>query len=735
MSFEIKHFYRFGDYTVDPDQKILLRNGMPAPLTPKVFDTLLILVENSGRLVKKEELMNRLWPDSFVEDANLTFNIQQLRKSLGDNARKPQFIETVPRRGYRFIADVEEISNGGGNIGREMPLKSSDRASEAGSAQKAGNIYSGDGAQTSWAAKPAVYPASARNSKKAILIAAALVLVLAGGGMLWRYFNDSKGNLREFVAGLPLKIEKLTATGESPHAAISADGKYLAYTQGFVNNQSIWLRQLATNTNIQIVPSNGPIYGLAFAHSGEYLYFVKGSPGALYRVSLLGDVPVKIVEPAEGRFSLSSDDRHIAFVRVSTNAEGQREYSLVIADGDGTNEHTLLTRRYPDKLDAPVWSPDNDSIICAYGNSAGGGQNVSLVEIRVNNGMSREMSAEKFANIVKIAWLPQKQGLIMSAAKNPEGYLQLWRISYPGMEFRQITAGSISYSDLSITASGDKIVSSQTARASDLWIGEGSDPRNIRRITAATDKLCWTPARQLIYSSRVSGNEDLWMMKPDGSDQRQLTVDTRINATPAVTPDSHYIVFMSNRGGVFQVWRMNIDGTNQVELTNGGGKNFPVVSPDGRWVLYNSTDNWDVWRTSIDGGEPGQVTDRPAFFPSISPDGKMIAALGRNESKAALLILPFAGGPPIKTFDLGGRNFSGTRIEWTPDGQSLVYAIEQDGVNTLVKQSLNGGPVQEITKFPDDVFDFGYSYDGQMLAVTRGGWQSDVVLIRDLGFH
>ena len=113
----------------------------------------------------------------------------------------------------------------------------------------------------------------------------------------------------------------------------------------------------------------------------------------------------------------------------------------------------------------------------------------------------------------------------------------------------------------------------------------------------------------------------------------------------------------------------------------------------------------------------------------------MIACLGRNESKAALLILPFAGGQPIKTFDLGGRNFSGTRIEWTPDGQSLVYAIEQDGLSTLVKQSLNGGPAQEITKFPDDVFDFGYSYDGQMLAVTRGGWQSDVVLIRDLSFH
>jgi DNA-binding winged helix-turn-helix (wHTH) protein len=91
------------------DQRDLLRKSVPLPLTPKVFETLLILVENSGRIVEKEELMKRLWPDSFVEESNLTFNIQQLRKSLGDNARRPFYIETLARRGYRFIANVEEI--------------------------------------------------------------------------------------------------------------------------------------------------------------------------------------------------------------------------------------------------------------------------------------------------------------------------------------------------------------------------------------------------------------------------------------------------------------------------------------------------------------------------------------------------------------------------------------------------------------------------------------------------
>jgi TolB-like protein/DNA-binding winged helix-turn-helix (wHTH) protein/Flp pilus assembly protein TadD len=108
MSLAIGQFYRFGDFTVDTDQKVLLRQGKPLPLTPKVFDTLLILIAKSGRIVEKEELMGRLWPETFVEEANLTFNIQQLRKALGDDARHPRFIQTVARRGYRFIAQVEE---------------------------------------------------------------------------------------------------------------------------------------------------------------------------------------------------------------------------------------------------------------------------------------------------------------------------------------------------------------------------------------------------------------------------------------------------------------------------------------------------------------------------------------------------------------------------------------------------------------------------------------------------
>lgn len=686
--------YRFGDFIVDTDQKVLLRQDKALPLTPKLFETLLILVENSGRIVQKEQFMERLWPNTFVEEANLTSNIQQLRKSLGDNARQPRYIETVTKRGYRFIANVERM---------EVPTAVTHRKR----------------------LKPGLV----------IALAAAAVVVVFSGLVFWRFSHASSKNLGDLVAKLPLKIERLTASGQSRSAAISPDGRYVAYTQMFKGRYSIWIRELTTNTNSEIVSPSDDIIGMAFSHRGEYLYFVKGSPSALYRVSLSGDVPIKILERLEGKFSLSPDDRRIAFIRVSTNSNGQQEHALIIANSDGTNESTLLARQYPDKLDAPAWSPDGESIMCALGNSAAGNQGVSLLEVRVVDGTTRELSSERFFNIAKIAWLPQRTGLIMSAGKKPEGYRQLWRVSYPALQFTEITAGLSSFADLSLTSNGDKVVASQSTRAFDLWVGATRESENLKKITAVMDKFCWTPDGRLVYSLNTIGNVDLWVMRPDGQEQRQLTLNSATNDAPIVTPDDRYIVFISNRTGAFQVWRMQIDGSDPVPLTSGGGKNFPAVSPEGKWVLYNTTDDWQLWRVSIDGGESTRLSDSYALFPSVSPDGKMIACLGRNDSKAVLRILPFAGGPPLKTFDLAAPNFSGNRIQWTPDGKALIYGTELDGLTSVFRQPLSGGGPTVVMKFEDELADFSYSYDGQSLAVARGGWQHDIVLIRDLSLN
>jgi TolB-like protein/Flp pilus assembly protein TadD len=117
MSELIKHSFRFGEFTLDVDQKVLLRQGKPLLLAPKVLETLLTLVQNRGRIIEKQELMSRLWPDTYVEESNLTYTVVQLRKTLGDDARHPRYIETIPKRGYRFIVNVDEIlSDSGASI-------------------------------------------------------------------------------------------------------------------------------------------------------------------------------------------------------------------------------------------------------------------------------------------------------------------------------------------------------------------------------------------------------------------------------------------------------------------------------------------------------------------------------------------------------------------------------------------------------------------------------------------
>src|SRR5689334_15141597 len=638
--------------------------------------------------------MERLWPHTFVEEANLTSNIQQLRKSLGDNARQPRYIETVTKRGYRFIADVQRV---------EVPAAVTHRKR-----QKPGLV---------------------------IALATAAVFVVLVGLASWRFLNASSKRSGELVANVALKIERLTASGQSSIAAISPDGNLVAYTQTVNGRYSIWIRQLTTNTNSEIVSPGDNNVGMAFSHSGEYLYFVKGTPSALYRVSLLGGVPIKILDRLEGKFSLSPDDSRIAFIRVSTNTNGQQEHALMIANSDGANESRLLSRQYPDKLDAPAWSPDGESIVCAYGNSAAGSQGVSLVEVRAVDGNMRELSGEKFFNIAKIVWLPQKTGLIMSAGKKPEGYRQLWRGSYPGLQFTEITAGLSSFSDLSLTSNGDKVVASQSTRAFDLWVGATGASENLKKITAVMDKFCWTLDGRLIYSLNTIGNVDLWVMRPDGQEQRQLTLNSATNDAPTVTPDGRYIVFISNRAGAFQVWRMQIDGSDPVPLTSGGGKNFPAISPDGKWVLYNTTDDWQLWKVSIDGGPSTRLSDSYALFPSISPDGKMIACLGRNDSKAVLRILPFEGDRPLKTLDLAAPTFSGNRIQWTRDGKAVIYGTDQDGETSGSRQALSGGEPVVVMKVWDELADFGYSHDGHSLAVARGGSQHDIVLIRDLSLN
>jgi TolB-like protein/DNA-binding winged helix-turn-helix (wHTH) protein/Tfp pilus assembly protein PilF len=197
MSLLISHFYQFGEFTLDADQRVLLRAGKPLAIPPKVFDTLLILVENGGRLTGKDDLMRQLWPDTFVEEANLTYNVQQLRKLLGDDARRPRYIETVARRGYRFVAAVEEVLSDarlGSNVTQRLESPPPQTA-PGGRVPHSGPVTAREGEAATPAAPAgpesaqvvrAASGAGLRVVWKAFAVAAALVVVAACGWLLWR---------------------------------------------------------------------------------------------------------------------------------------------------------------------------------------------------------------------------------------------------------------------------------------------------------------------------------------------------------------------------------------------------------------------------------------------------------------------------------------------------------------------------------------------------------------------
>src|SRR5438067_9310796 len=185
-----KAIYEFGDWRLDPAEQLLLRGGQPVPLTPKVFKTLLLLVENAGRLVTKQEFMDRVWPDTFVEDSALAQNISQLRKTLALASALGLLIETVPKRGYRLLGPVRLISaNGNGSSGSQA-FGPTTAMPEAAGEQRTRVEEKVATAETSAGGRLALTPSPARRSRSflvaGVTLAALVLIVLATFGILRR---------------------------------------------------------------------------------------------------------------------------------------------------------------------------------------------------------------------------------------------------------------------------------------------------------------------------------------------------------------------------------------------------------------------------------------------------------------------------------------------------------------------------------------------------------------------
>jgi Tol biopolymer transport system component len=306
----------------------------------------------------------------------------------------------------------------------------------------------------------------------------------------------------------------------------------------------------------------------------------------------------------------------------------------------------------------------------------------------------------------------------------------------------RITNDLDDYGSMSLTTDSGALVTTRARKSSNIWIVPNGDASQARQLTSRSEALegsagvAWTPDGSIVYSSKASGGvySNIWIMNADGSNPSQLTDAPANDWFPAVSPDGRYIVFSSNRSGEFNLWRMDMNGGNLKQLTNGLAY-APEFSPDGRWVacMFGSQENMCIWKFPVDGSSPVQLTETNASVPTFSWDGKLVAYDSYGEQadmKPKVVIVPSEGGARVKALDY--TPFWNTGLNWSPDDRSIIYVDLRQGGANLWRLPLDGGPAQQLTDFKSEqIFNFKFTHDGRQLVCARGTTTSDVVMISE----
>ena len=583
-----------------------------------------------------------------------------------------------------------------------------------------------------------------RYSTVSKLVIGGIVLAMIATAFVVRNYWASGTRSVESITNM--RIARLTTTGRVDEAVISPDGKYIVHVAAQNGLQSLRVRQVNTNSDVEIVPPSDVRYDkLVFSPDGDFIYYVATDRDSvtsnLYAIPALGGSARKLISNVTSAVTLSPDGQNVAFIR---NMADVGEDVVVVAGTNGGNERKIAVRKLPNFFGSLTWSPKGNSLVCAAGSFVPV-YNLRLIEIPLDDPKEKQLGDQSWSSMAEIVWVPDSSGLVFTASDPDSPGLdskQLWFVRYPEGEVRRITNDLNNYHGVSVTSDSNRLVTLQSASTCNLWVADNSDWNQPTQVTVGSrvdgrNGVAYMTGGQVVYSSTVSGHMDLWVMNADGSNQRQLTANSRNNTQPVITRDGRYVVFSSDRSGTANIWRVDMDGTNPRQLTSGSGEGHPNCTPDGKWVVYTllGAGKPTVWRVSIEGGAPEQIIGGYASTPTVSPDGESMACFYREQPNARMKIGLFSknGGRPIRTFDMGAISVldsASSSLRWTADGRALTYVLTAGDVSNLWSQPVTGEPAKQLTRFKSSrIFSFDWSQDGKQLILSRGTLTSDVVLI------
>ena len=378
------------------------------------------LVERRGHLVEKDELMNAVWADSIVEEGNLSRTIWMLRQALGDDRNGHGIIHTVPKHGYRFVADVKE------------------RFADVAGDEVSSDYYGKDDAcgETEYLSNR-----SSRGPVGVLLVPApprrrfwlwtTAVSSLIGIAIIVIQFGFSTTRSSSPISFERMNLTRLTQTGRVHSPTISPDGQYVAYVS--IDNR-LTLQQIATGSTQQIVPHRSDVqyWDWKFAPDNSNFYFVAAERstdiGILYQTSTLGGQPRKIIEFVNGGLALSPDGLQIAFKRIDLK---KQETSIVVIGIDGTGEHAIASVNSNSDYWSLDWSPDGSTIAYTIRRREPENESWYVAEIPASGGTEQRIGEQHNSQICCARWLPNKSGLLLNAMDPITHQPQIYHLSYP----------------------------------------------------------------------------------------------------------------------------------------------------------------------------------------------------------------------------------------------------------------------------------------------------------------
>ncbi|HUR99571.1 MAG TPA: winged helix-turn-helix domain-containing protein [Pyrinomonadaceae bacterium] len=706
-----EHFYEFEDFRLDRENAVLFRGDSIVDITPKSRELLRVLIEKRGQIVRKEELLAEVWPDSFVEEANLSHHIHRLRRALGEDSNGGKFIETVPKRGYRFIAPVVE--------------RPTTRDLEPDPAQTNGHLPQDP---------------NSKNKQRAFLLyrwAVMVGLVLAGFAGLGGYWLSRSGRAvtdpgKEKIPRM--ETRPLTSyAGDELDSALSPDGKYTAFAWMSPESESvqIYVKQtdagepLKLSTNAARDRDGTPVW----APDGRFIAFSRASVdrarSGIYMVPAFGGPERRLlkVDPVGG-IDWSADGKMIVYAQQELP---NGPFALHLLDVETLETRKLTVPPAQSEGDIrPDFSPDGKMVSFTRQLQEAG--DLYLTDLA---GSTRRLTSDN-RGIIGAAWAPDGNSIVYSS--NRGGSFALWRLSViDGAESEPLPINAERAFDPSISRTGNRLTFTYIQRDTNIWRVPAA--RNMHG--QQSERLIGSSRRELspnyspdgayvAYSSDVSGSSEIWMSSADGTNAIQLTkFGGGLTVDPRWSPDGKTIVFEAHPEGFSHLFSVSQEGGALKQLTSGSANyTAPSFSADGNSVYYGSDidGSWQVWKMPAGGGDAVRVTPSGGYEAFESADGATLYFIKFRD--AGIFKLDTAD-PSRETLLIPDQVFE-TPGEWTLSSDG-IYIIQHhyepiDKKPRIEFFSFETGKIEKIAELEKDMGSFpglDLSSDGRWLIYSR----------------